>query len=119
MTDSGVTPFFGDLVFKLFHHAFLNRFDFMAGAADQVMMMVMPIPRPDFVPRGAINPGHPFHQIFFLENGDEPKNRGKIAICTAHFVVNFRESQGHRSRIQQSDNGQASASGAQSVLPKP
>lgn len=85
--DSGITAFLRDLAFESFHDTFIEWFHFVAGPANQVVVMVMSIPRPDFMPGRSIDPGHPLHQFFFFQDRDESENGGEIAALFAHLLV--------------------------------
>ena len=119
MAEAGVAALFRDLVLEAFDHAFVERLDLMALAADQVMMVMMPVPRTDFMPGRPVDPGDPLHEFLFFENGNEPENGGEVAAFRAHLLVNLRQGEGNRAGIEQPDDGDASMGGAQAVLPQP
>jgi len=117
--QGSISTFLRDLVFETFNHAFVNWFHFVTRAANEVVMVVMPVPRPDFVPGRPIDPGDPLYQIFFFENGNKPEYGGEVTAVSAHLFVNVRQRQRNRTGIEQADDGQTSAGGAQIVLPQP
>src|SRR5579859_5580898 len=70
MAHAGIPALLGDLILKTLDHALVDRLDLMAGAADQVMMVMMPVARLDFMPRRTVDPGDPLDEFLFLENRD-------------------------------------------------
>ena len=120
MAHPGVAALFGDLVLEAPHDAFFDWFDFMAGAADQVMMMVtVPVARTDFMPGRAVHPRDPLHQLLFLEDGNKPEHGRKVAAFYAHLLVNVGQGQRNGTRVEQSNDGDAPVCRAQAVLPQP
>src|SRR5260221_8574300 len=119
MAQAGVPALLCDLILKTLDHALVDRFHFMARPADQVVMMMMPVPRPDFVPGRPVDPGDPLHQFLLLENRHEPKNGREVAAFSADLLVNVREGEGNRAGVKEPHDGDASVGGPQAVLPQP
>lgn len=119
MAQGGVPAFLGDLAFEALDHAFVDGLDFVAGAADEVMMMVMAILRLDFVAGGAIDPGDALDEFFFFEDRDEAEDGGEVAAARADFLVNIGEGEGDGTGIEQLDDGDAAMGRAQAVLAQP
>jgi hypothetical protein len=119
VADAGVTALLGDLVFKSLDHAFVERLDLVAGAANQVVMVMMSIPRLDFVPRRPVDPGHPLHQRFLFENRNKTKHSGEVAAFLAHLFVNVGQGEGNCAAIEQLHDRDATMGGPQPVLAQP
>jgi hypothetical protein len=119
MADAGVTALLGDLILKSLHDALIDRLNLMAGTADQVVMMMVPIACPDLMPGRAVDPRNPLHEFLFFQNGDKPKNRGEVAAFRAHLLVNVGKGQGNFAGIKKLNDGDPAMSGAQAILPQP
>jgi len=119
MTQPRISALLGDLVFKALDHALVDRLDLMTRPADQVMMVMMPVARLDFMPSRPVDPRDALHQFLFLKNRNEPENRGEVAALRAHLFVNIGQGEGNRTRIEQPHNGDPSVGRAQPVLPQP
>ncbi len=119
MADAGVAPLFGNLVLESLDHAFIDGLDLVAGAADQVMVMMMAITRANFMPGRSVDPGDPLHELFFFEDRNEPEDGGEIAAFRAHLLVDIGQGEGNRAGIEQSNDGNASMGGTQAVFPQP
>jgi hypothetical protein len=111
VADAGVTALLGDLVFK--------SLDLVAGASNQVVMVMMSIPRLDFVPRRPVDPGHPLHQLFLFENRNKTKHSGEVAAFLAHLFVNVGQGEGNCAAIEQLHDRDATMGGPQPVLAQP
>src|ERR1700678_1907919 len=74
VTHRGIAPLLRDPVLEFLHHAILDRLDLVAGAADEIVVMMRAVAAADFVPGRAVDPGHALDQRFLLQQRDEPEN---------------------------------------------
>ena len=119
MAERGISAFLGDLVLEALNHAILDRLHFVAGAADQVVMMMMAVLRADFVPGRAIDPRDTLDQFFIFENRDEAEDGGEVAAFRAHLFVDVGQGKRNRAGVEQAHNGDAAVCRTQAVLPQP
>ena len=119
VAESGVAAFLGDLAFEALDDAFIDGLDFVAGAADEIVMVMMAVARADFVARGAVDPRDALDEFLFLQDGDEAEDGGEIAAFGVDFLMDIRKGEGDGAGIKQLDDGDAAMCGAQAVFTQP
>lgn len=95
MAQAGVAAFPGDLALEALDDAFVEGLDFMAGAADEIMMVVVAVLGPDFVASGAVDPRDALDEFLVLEDGDEAEDGGEVAAVGVDFFVDVGEGEGN------------------------
>ena len=119
MAETGIAALFGDLVFEALDDAFIEGLDLVAGAADQVVMVMMAVLGANFVACGAVDPRDALHKFLFFQDGDEAKDGGEIAALGADFFVDIGEGEGNGAGVEELHDGDATVCGAQAVFTKP
>lgn len=117
MTEAGITALLRNLVLEAPHDTFVERLDLVAIAADEIMVVM--VIAGNLVSGCSIDPCDALHQSFFLQNGDEAENRGKIAALRLHLFVDIGQGEGNGASVEQAYDGDATTSGAKAVFMQP